>query len=410
MRLPFLLRASLAVLPLVLSAAAAVAAPAGNSPRNLLANPGFEKRRPATDWMPAVWDTSDAGLATVFFGRDSFEVHGGKYSVNVANTSTLYAMGHNWSQTVLVGPETWGKTAVFSVWSRSNGVQGRAYVLLQAYQDTVSKMSVIWGVHRDEAQRRLGMIKINDPLRDLGWQRTVFEDAQSGWVKREARVVIGRGTNILFVRCGLLGTGQVLFDDASLTLEPGPGASRPVAAGVNVLADPSFEQGANAWEWATPPFEGARIDRDTTVAHTGRTSMLLSHFQDGLVPFKMGMAQNLRADGLRGKRVRMSAWLKADSLTNPAYVMVGAHTPTGNKPSGVAGTLTGSFDWTETATEFDVPEDTETLWAWVTVNSPAYGTVWMDDASLVVIGPAAGKPKPATPPGRKPAAAKKPAR
>jgi len=409
MRLPSFLRASLAVLSLALSAAAADAAPAGNSPRNLLANPGFEKRLPATDWMPAAWDTSDAGLATVFFGRDSFDVHGGKYAVNVANTSTLYAMGHNWSQAVLVGREAWGKTAVFSVWSRSNGVQGRAYILLQAYQDTVSKMSVIWGVQRDEAQRRMGMVKINDPLRDLGWKRTVFEDPQSDWVRREARVVIGRGTNILFVRCGLLGTGQVLFDDASLTLEPGPGPARPVAAGINVLADPGFEQGANAWEWSVPPFEGARIDRDTTVAHSGRTSMALTHFEDGLVPFKMGMAQNLRADALRGKRVRMSAWLKADSLTNPAYVMVGAHMPTGNKPSGVAATLTDTFDWTETATEFDVPEDAETVWAWVTVNAPAHGRVWMDDASLVVIGPAA-TPKPTAKPAGKAAPAKKPSR
>lgn len=376
----------------LLLAAAAAAAPA-SAPKNLLANPGFEKRLPGADWMPAGWDTSDAGLETVFFGRDTFEVHGGKYSVNVANTSTLYVMGHNWNQSLLVGPETWGKTAVLTVWTRANGLQGRAYLLLQAYRDTISKMSVIWGVDRDEAQRRLGISKVNDPLRDLGWQRTVFEDATTGWVKREARIVVGRGTDILFVRCGMLGTGQVLFDDASLTLEPTPVARAPLPVR-NLLVDPSFESGAAAWEWSIPPFEGARIDRDTTVAHTGRTSMLLSNFGDGVVTARMGMCQPLRAVGLRGKRVRISGWLRADSLTSPAYVSVAAHTPHDVVRSGTTGQYTGTFDWTQTATELDVPRDAETLWAWLVVNAPGYGRLWMDDASLEVLGPATETPRP----------------
>jgi hypothetical protein len=401
MRLPHPIRALALTACSLALATAAFAAPAG-APKNLLANPGFEKRLPGTDWMPAGWDTSDAGLETVFFGRDSFDVHGGKYSVNVANTSTLFVMGHNWNQSLLVGPETWGKTAVLSVWTRSNGLQGRAYILLQAYRDTISKMSVIWGVSRDEAQRRLGISKVNDPLRDLGWQRTVFEDPATGWVRREARIVIGRGTNILFVRCGMLGTGQVLFDDASLTLEPGPAAAAPVPPGRNVLTDPSFENGANAWEWSIPPFEGARIDRDTTVAHSGRTSMFLSHFNDGVVSARMGMCQPLRAAGLRGKHVRVGGWLRADSLTSQAYVMVAAHTPETVARSGTTGQFTGSFDWTYTSTEFDVPQDAEVIWVWLVLNAPAYGRLWFDDASLEVIGPstpAAPPKKPAPKPG-----------
>ncbi len=362
-------------------------AAARSTPRNLLANPGFEQVATGSEWMPAAWDTSSAGLETVFFGRDTFMVHTGRYCVNVANTSTLYWMGHNWSQTVLVGPETWGKTAVFSVWTRSNGLDGRAYILAQAYTDTVSKMSVIWGVPRDEALARLGLNAMRDPARDLGWQRIQFEDRQTGWVQREARIVVAPGTNVLYVRCGLLGTGQVLFDDASLTLEKTQRMAA-VAPGTNVLADPGFEDGALAWEWAIPPFEGARIDRDSTVFHSGHWSMKVSHMHDGVVTARAGMAQPIRPDALRGKHVRISGWFKGDSLSNGAFVLVSSHTAENKAQSGTMKQLSGTFDWTYTYTEFDVPEDADLMWAWMMLNVPATGTLWLDDASLEIVNPA----------------------
>jgi len=322
----------------------------------------------------------------VFFGRDSFLVRSGQYSVNVANTSTLYWMGHNWSQTLLVDRSWWGKTAVFSVWTRSNGQQGRAYVMAQAYTDSVSKMALIWGVSRDEARSRLNYNPMSDPLRDLGWQRTQFEDTQTGWIRREARIIIRPGTNVVFVRCGLLGTGQVLFDDASLTLEPTP-AAPAVAAGTNLLSDPGFEEGGMTWEWAIPPFEGAIVERDTTVAHSGRTSMVCRRLSDGVVSSRAGMAQPVRADALRGKRVRISGWFRGDSLTAGAIVLVSSHSLRDKAQSGTTDVLTGTFDWTYTATEFDVPKDADLVWAWMMQIVPVQGTLWIDDAALEVIGP-----------------------
>ena len=94
---------------------------------NRLANPGFEATLPGHEWMPAGWDTSWSTLPTVFFGRDTSIAHEGRYAVNVANVSTLIPLWHNWSQTMVVGPETWDKDLVFTAWTRSNGVQGRGY-------------------------------------------------------------------------------------------------------------------------------------------------------------------------------------------------------------------------------------------------------------------------------------------
>lgn len=396
----------LVALGLLLGAVASEAAPArtGATPRNLLLNPGFERGFEGHEWMPAGWDTSDAGLPTVFFGRDSFAVHGGQFAVNVANTSTLYPMSHNWSQTLLVGREAWGKTAVLTAWTKSNGQQGRAYLLAQAYRDTITRMSRIWGIGREDARRRMAINKVDDPSVDLGWSRTQFDEANTEWVKREARVYVPVGTNVLFVRFGLMGTGQVLLDDASLTLESTPPLA-PLALRTNLLRDPDFEGGGLAWEWVTPPFEGARSDLDATVAHSGTNSMRFSNMRDGLVQTRMGICQPFIGRSLVGKRVRVSAFFRGDSLKTNAYVKLYAQGPGGLlAQSPGAEMLSGTFDWTENSAELDIPKGTEQVWVWLVVNAPAEGTVWIDDANFQIVGAAANETAPAP---QKPAATKR---
>jgi hypothetical protein len=362
--------------------------------RNLLSNPGFEKGLPGHDWMPAGWDTSEAGLSTVFFGRDTLMVHSGTHAVTIANTSTVYPMAHNWSQIILVGREAWGKEAVFSVWTRSNGLNGRAYMMVQAYRDTITKMSVIWAVDRESARRRFGVSKLDDPAMDLGWKRVQFDDPMTDWVRREARVYIPVGVNVIFVRCGLFGTGQVVYDDASLTLEPASPV-KPVALGQNVFTDPGFEEGALSWEQVVPPFEGARLERDSTTVHSGRYSMHALGMRDGLTQTRMGLTQVIPGRVLAGKRVRLTAWLKADSLRSTAYLKIYAQGPRiGVQQSPGTELLSGSFDWKQLSIEWDVPAGADQVWPWALFNAPAEGEVWFDDLELTVLGPAASATKP----------------
>jgi len=389
--------ASLLALSLVPLAPHAVgtARAAGKTAGNLLQNGDFERTLAGHAWMPAGWDTSLADLPTVFFGRDSFLVHGGHWSVNVANMSTAFPMGHNWSQTLIVGREAWGKLATLKVWSRSNGVEGRAFILMQAYSDTASKMARIWGTDHDEALRRLGIGKLDDPLLDLAWKRVWFDDPMGDWVEREAKFTVPEGTNVLFVRCGLVGTGQVLFDDASLTLTSAPPPPR-WAKGQNMFLDPSFEQRAMVWDIALPPYEGAKVTADSTVAHTGRWSVRLSDFWDGLVEARIGVAQPFDARSLRGQRLRLTAWFKADSLHGSAYVKIYSQGLKSRvKQSPGAELLSGTFDWQPASIELDVADDALEVWADIQAAAPAHGTVWIDDASLEIVGPAL---KPATKP------------
>ena len=407
------IRALAALAIIVAPALARAAAPA--PARNLLSNPGFERTLPGHEWMAAGWDTSDAGLPTVFFGRDTLAPHSGHYSVNVANTSTLYTLGHNWSQAVFVGREAWNKEAVFSVWTRSSGQQGRAYVLVQAYADSLTKLARLWGVDRDEARTRLGINSVDDPVMELGWRRAQFDDTDTQWVRREVRVFVPAGTNVLFVRGGLFGTGQVSFDDASLTLAPAPPAP-VVALGQNLFADPGFEDGGLAWEWAIPPYEGLRIEIDSTVTHGGRRSARFSNLSKGISDTRRGMCQPISARGLAGKRVRSSGWVRGDCLSGAAFVKVYCQTLHGLTQSPGTQMLSDTFDWTQTATELDVPSDAIEIWAWLAIRVPAAGALWMDDGRFEVIGPAtdtasptaapttAPKAKRAQPAGKAPAA------
>jgi hypothetical protein len=385
-------RVTLAVALLLATALAALAPQRADAAKpaapSLLQNPDFERGLSTHPWMPSGWDTSMADLPTVFFGRDSFIVHGGKWAVNVANMSGAFPMAHNWSQTLLVGSESWGKTAVFKVWTRSNGLEGRAYLVVQAYRDTATRMSRIWSVDRDEALRRLGIAKIDDPLLDLGWKRTQFDDPLTEWVPREARAYVPPGTNVLFVRCGLMGTGQVLFDDASLAFEKSASATLP-AKDENLFAEPGFEQHGLAWDVAIPPYEGAKVVIDSTVAHSGRCSVKLADFHDGLVEARIGVGQPFEGRRLRGKRVRLSAWFKGDSLQGTALVKIYAQgLKTHVLQSPAAELMSGTWDWHQLAIELDIPDDAELVWANCIALAPALGTVWIDDASFEVVGPA----------------------
>jgi len=180
----------------------------------------------------------------------------------------------------------------------------------------------------------------------------------------------------------------VLFDDASLTFDKAAPAHAP-EAGQNLFAEPGFEEHGLAWDVAIPPYEGAKVVVDSTVAHTGRCSMKLADFHDGLVEARIGVGQPFLGRNLRGKRVRLSCWMKGDSLQGTALVKIyaqGLRTHVLQSPA--AELLSGTWDWKQIAIELDIPDDTELVWANCMALAPAVGTVWIDDASFEVVGPA----------------------
>jgi len=359
---------------------------------NLLKNPSFEQLLEGHEWMPAGWDTSVSGLPTVFFGRDTLLAREGSYAISLANLSVLFPMSHNWNQTLLVDSSAvrrkmWGKDLVFSVWTRSVGLEGRAYILLQAYRDTISKMARVWGMERENAARQLNIKPVDDPLLDLGWKRQFFSDPETDWVRREVRVYCPPSVNVIFVRLGIQGTGQVMFDDASLTAEDPLPAKAP-APGENLLADPGFEGDGSAWEFSMPAYRGMRIEVDSTVAHSGRQSARCQSGVGEYVIARSGPCQVICNRALQGKRLRLTAWCRTDSLIGTAYTKLYCHTLRGMKQVPQGQQFGATTDWTRTTLEMDVPLDTYAIWAWCAWDAPVPGLAYWDDCMLEVISPA----------------------
>lgn len=377
---------------LVALALIAAPRPAGAATQ-LLLNGGFEDPLAGHDWMPAAWDTTSSGLPTVFFGRDTLMAHGGRWSASVANVSNLYPMPFNWSQRVAVGPKEWGKDLVFTVWTRTTSLDGRAYALLQAYRDTISWQAAQWGVHRDTAMKRLNVKRLDDPLISLGWDRLYFDEPETGWVRRSLRIYCPPLVNVVFVRVGIAGTGQVLLDDASLTVEPARPAPEP-RAGQNLLADPGFENGALAWEFAIPPFEGMKVELDSTEARSGRFSAKVSSGGALMVRARSGVVQALSNRALAGKRLRLSGWVRTDSLKSLAYALLYAHTPRGVVQEPQAQQFSRDTPWTETTLEMDIPPDATLVWAWFCHDAPRPGVARWDDLKVEVIGKAKTRGRP----------------
>lgn len=350
---------------------------------NLLINPGFEKGLGDHPWMPTGWDTSRAGFSSVFFGRDTLSPHGGLYSVSVANASGIYPLAHNWSQTLLVDRSLWGKDLVFSVWTRTLGVEGRAYLKIEAYRDTVGKMAKTWGVTREAAFNRLQMHPIDDPLLNLGWKRLFFSDAETDWVKREVRVFIPPTVSVVYVRCGLIGTGQLMLDDASLTAEA-PAPSNAPAIKANLLSDSGFEGDCSAWEYSLPPYPDMRMGPQTNVVHSGKAALIMSSPAVGMVQARTGASQVLNERALAGRHLLLTSFAKADSLGSSAFVSLYCQTLSGVVQNVSTSMISGTSGWTPLSVDIDAPADTYSVWAWLCYTSPTTGRVYFDDASLSV--------------------------
>src|SRR5258705_5428147 len=200
-----------------------------------------------------------------------------------------------------------------------------------------------WKLDRSTAGRRLLLSGVNDPVTDLGWKRESFGDNTTDWVKRSVRVYLPPTTSIVTVRMGLFGTGQVLFDDASLTLETAEPATVPPLH-ANILQDPGFEGDALAWELSTPPFPPYLAARDTVIAHTGKACM---HFRcvAGLIAGRSGVAQVFCNRALSGKRLRLVGYAKAESLGSSVFVDLFFHTKTGFARTSSPQTVYGNMDW-----------------------------------------------------------------
>ena len=383
--------AFLAAVPLLLLLAAtapgSAAAQSGRAKAaagiNLLDNPGFED---GGLFNPSAWDTTVAGVPTVLFYWDGETKRSGARAASLINAGDAMPVWHNWNQMLLHAGRFAGRDLELTVWVKSSQMDGgRGYVMLQAYRDTVMNLARDEGLTREQARLKMGFKYADDPQLELGWARKYFSADLEEWTPQTVRVHVPPTTNLIVVRCGIYGSGQVWFDDARLVAVPPAAASLPV--GKNLLANAGFEQPLDDWEFSMPPTAGAFIVRDSTVTHGGRWSARLSSATRPGFQTYMNACQVFNARQLSGKRVRMSGWAKLEDIIDSAYLSVYATGLYGVEGSLAGDALTGTKDWTFYSVEFDVPRNTYTVWARAGY-SAGPGRVWWDDLKFEVLGPA----------------------
>jgi len=124
---------------------------------------------------------------------------------------------------------------------------------------------------------------------------------------------------------------------------------------------------------------------DEKVKHAGKASTRIDFIAEmyaGFVTFN----QTIKADAYRGKRVRLSAWVKTKSPDSHAQLWFRLDAPTrmpgfdnmGNRP------IKGITDWQKYDLVLDVPDDVVAMV--FGVMSFNQGTIWVDDFSLEIVG------------------------
>lgn len=230
-------------------------------------------------------------------------------------------------------------------------------------------------------------------------QSTPVTSVTSGWVKREC--VVDVPSDAVAICLGLRLEGGGIAYGSSFKLEvvdkTVPSTNTVVdLAGVSEEFSPpqnlTFTKGLDGW-WNDNPDHNAEADYTLGLSKgSGRSGGSAAYLKNKVVkPRSYGtIAQNASAADYRGKRIRLSTYLKSKSAKEGAlWIVVVDKDP--NKSIGLNGTTTGKVirgnqDWTRFEHIINIPATTQALS--FGISSEGKGTVWADGFKIEVLGPA----------------------
>jgi hypothetical protein len=341
-------------------------------------------------FTPTGWDTTVSGLPTVRFAWDESQAHSGNRSMHIYSVSDVVPMWHNWNQYISGVNELGGKEVVLRVWMKTQQLTGQAYLLVQAYRDTVTIEALRTGEDRMVTRRKMKIAATKDPQVELGWGRKYISEEIPEWTPVEVSLYIPPSTNLLYIRAGIFGVGAVWFDDLSLEVREAT-PEKPFPAETNLLVNPGFEEGLAGWDFSLAPIDGTRVLLSDE-AHSGAHSVLLESQGKPPVQIISTVFQAFNTRQMSGKRVRLSGWIKIEGLDkSSAFIRLFGTGMYGDYMPGASQAYSNTIDWTHITMEKDIPADTYVLWSQAGFSTDV-GRIWFDDMSLEIVGDATGKP------------------
>jgi len=133
-----------------------------------------------------------------------------------------------------------------------------------------------------------------------------------------------------------------------------------------------------------------RIEQDTTTVHNGRASVRSTCTGYDARGFEVynsgeGLLQEIRADAYRGKRIRLSAWVKPYGVEQSArlWMRVDAADRMLCLDNMERNLIKGTSDWQKREVVLDVP--TEAIGISIGLILNGKGTIWADDFQLETV-------------------------
>ena len=184
----------------------------------------------------------------------------------------------------------------------------------------------------------------------------------------------------------------------------GAATSRLLAAilAAAVSGSPAMPPGTTAASWRVlgTGVTDYDVSLDSSVAHGGHASVRIA--SRVAEPYgSASIAQQVRADAWRGRRVRFSGYLKGQDVEGDGGgITIGVVSSAGVTAQRTLDTapILGSTGWRAVRADVDVPSTAAGINLTVTLNGA--GTLWVDDLRLEVAGTAAAVPAPPAPPPR----------
>ena len=304
-------------------------------------------------------------------GRDKITAHSGTSSVTIKSLSDKPQHFRAITQGI-----------------RANAYRGKR-LCLSGYlkSNAVTSWSGLW-------------LRVDGVDRELAFDN-MFSRAVKGttdWTQYKVVLDVPDAAGAIYFGVAMDGTGQIWADDLTLeVVDPNQIATTDThASEPSQLVNLDFETApTNDSPGAIPgwiPNGGSQYDcsRDTSVRHGGTASATLKSRSDKANNF-VPIIQAIAADAYRGKRVRLTGYLKTDKVkqwaglwmnvagTNESLTFDNMHD--GQKDRSVKGTT----DWQPYSIVLDVPQAAQSIRFGALLSGP--GQLWVDDLALETVDP-----------------------
>ncbi len=326
-----------------------------------LVNADLESAEASITGQPKGWLLQGVAREDFVGLRDASEKHGGNASAKLVNKIDM-PRGHAALAQSIAADEWAGMRVRVSAWVKSRALErGGSFSVTTFAADSVMFSP--------------GLTRAYCPL-----------DFDMVWRRCEGVLDIPRNADSIQVALNLQGKGEAWIDDleivpVGLDVPPTNVDQRPRAIENGDLEAPgksppgwSLQGGARAHYVAVV---------DTQEKHGGRSSARLEpRVKD---PNGYGtLMQQFRVDHLRGKRMRMTAFVKGKDIDGRGdlWLRVQAADSPGDGPGLGGGSckLSGTFDWKPCTIVFDIPERGDGLD--IGIGLDPHGTLWIDDVTF----------------------------